>query len=479
MDSIHEFGENIDQYGRKELPFTIEKLPESPKFALTVDYNYSTQAAYKYGVANANSSSYLWYRKNITQIMEMNETKRRRGGTINTSPQQDTTFQMDHDVTIEQENAGVASSSTALNQTTDEHASTRSDEDTNLKVVTSKQQLNKDCLDFIQKNSPLIANSLAFLFDNAKREEFFKLLSSDGNNETIPPDAELRNSLSRFILLYVPLDYMKHLSVQIKLNLITQFLLTNKTDESKIELIIDLANYYARKQEWNLVLELLNNCTQDNEELVDANSPFLMYYMCYNLEGGSGGDSQLFENNFNQSNIGGASQQQQQKNASCSEFLEPQNQQTNFNAKLSQKDMYNLYDHACVCLAFQEAKENDKSYTHLFKMKNFLRQIRAIFGLMYLWSIDGCLEMIDFCLTKSKLYEQPLISNANADLEYFSFNYVPEITVTAAVTNMTKSSNSSSSHSNKQKVKSSDSSVSAANTDSSHSNKQKSRIHRL
>ena len=59
---------------------------------------------------------------------------------------------------------------------------------------------------------------------------------------------------------------MKHLSIQTKLNLVTQFLLTNKTDESKIELIIDLANYYSKKQEWNLVMNLLNNCTHDSEE---------------------------------------------------------------------------------------------------------------------------------------------------------------------------------------------------------------------
>ena len=49
-----------------------------------------------------------------------------------------------------------------------------------------------------------------------------------------------------------------------KMFLITQFLLTNKTDnESKLELIIDLANHYANKQEWNLVFDLINNCTQD------------------------------------------------------------------------------------------------------------------------------------------------------------------------------------------------------------------------
>ena len=79
--------------------------------------------------------------------------------------------------------------------------------------------------------------------------------------------------------------------------------------------------------------------------------------------------------------------------------------------RLSQLDLYNLFDHACICLANQESKTNEKSYTHLFKMKNFLRQIRAIFGLMHFWSIDGCLEMIDYCLTKTRLFEYPSINN--------------------------------------------------------------------
>lgn len=49
---------------------------------------------------------------------------------------------------------------------------------------------------------------------------------------------------------------------------------------------------------------------------------------------------------------------------------------------------------------------------HLFKMKNFLRQVRAMFGLMHLWSIDGCLEIIEYCLTKSRLFDYPSLSNS-------------------------------------------------------------------
>lgn len=74
-----------------------------------------------------------------------------------------------------------------------------------------------------------------------------------------------------------------------------------------------------------------------------------------------------------------------------------------------------MFDHACICLANQEAKSNEKSYTHLFKMKNFLRQVRAMFGLMHLWSIDGCLEMIEYCLTKSRLFEYPNFSSGGVN----------------------------------------------------------------
>ena len=49
-------------------------------------------------------------------------------------------------------------------------------------------------------------------------------------------------------------------------------------------------------------------------------------------------------------------------------------------------------------------------------MKNFLRQIRAIFGLMHLWSIGGCLELVEYCITKSTIYEQPSHSN-NSNIE--------------------------------------------------------------
>lgn len=167
-----------------------------------------------------------------------------------------------------------------------------------LKKSTSTQ-LNTDCLEYIQKNSSLIFNSLSFLFDVTKREAFFKSLSSssaannnslDSNQSTSmmsdPSDSSsVSNSLARFIQLYVPLDYMKHMSMQSKLNMITQFLLTNKTDETKIELIVDLANYYAQKQEWRVVLDLLNGCTQDSEEFNDlmarTTDPTSLVYSMY------------------------------------------------------------------------------------------------------------------------------------------------------------------------------------------------------
>ncbi len=132
--------------------------------------------------------------------------------------------------------------------------------------------MNKDCLDYIHKNFPVISNSLSFLYDKNKRDEFFKQLTNEiattspiSNIEKLRENStdslltsdykevSFNNSLSWFIQLYVPLKHMKHLGMQKKLNMITQFLLTNnKTDESKIELIIDLANYYAEKQEWKV-----------------------------------------------------------------------------------------------------------------------------------------------------------------------------------------------------------------------------------
>jgi hypothetical protein len=65
---------------------------------------------------------------------------------------------------------------------------------------------------------------------------------------------------------------------------------------------------------------------------------------------------------------------------------------------------------------------------------------------MYLWPIDGCLELIDFCLTKSKLFEQPFMNNAaSSDMDQLNFHYVPD----NAASSMNKSSQSSSSNSNK------------------------------
>lgn len=64
-----------------------------------------------------------------------------------------------------------------------------------------------------------------------------------------------------------------HMSMESKLRMITQFLLTNNRsdDEVKCELIIDLANYYALKQEWHVVVDLLNTCCMlDSDEDASA-----------------------------------------------------------------------------------------------------------------------------------------------------------------------------------------------------------------
>ena len=52
----------------------------------------------------------------------------------------------------------------------------------NYPAIQQSSELNQDCLDYIQKNSPLIASSLSFLFDTAKRNEFFRLLDSSSLN---------------------------------------------------------------------------------------------------------------------------------------------------------------------------------------------------------------------------------------------------------------------------------------------------------
>ena len=363
LDSIHGFAENIDQYGQKELPFPIKKIPHSDKFSLIISYSYTSNNVLTKNfepISNKDQidSNLSWYRKFHYNI---EREKKAQYDSKNNSKKQ-----------------SVASSNSHEDNNTSILHSSNDHEISQISQKSIKNELNQDCLDYIQKNSPLISNSLSFLFDINKRNEFFKLLDDENsfvaNNSSSTDNFLNSNSLNRFIQLYVPLNYMKHLSIQTKLNLVTQFLLTNKTDESKIELIIDLANYYSQKQEWNLVMNLLNNCTQDSEEF---NS--LINNNCKNINEKSLINNSI-KSNFNDKN-----------------------------SRFSQKDLYNLYDHACVCQAFQEFKTNEKSYTHLFKIKNFQKQVRAIFGLMYLWPIDNCLEMIDFCLTKSKLIEQSYV----------------------------------------------------------------------
>jgi hypothetical protein len=65
---------------------------------------------------------------------------------------------------------------------------------------------------------------------------------------------------------------------------------------------------------------------------------------------------------------------------------------------------------------------------------------------MHLWPIDGCLELIDFCLTKSRLFEQPFINGSGSDIDQLNFHYMPD---NAATTTAKSSSLSSSSNSNK------------------------------
>ena len=346
-------GENIDEFGRRELTFPIEKIPKSSKFSLVIDYNNQW-----------HKSSASWFKTEIQRILKVNEEEklrksRDRGKLVRSVSQ--TSDLPGESLKVGSDNEDIDVRMDDLNQN-----------------ISTQQKLNKDCLDYISKTSPLISSSLSFLFDINKRDAFFKSLNDNEKND---------NSLNRFIQLYVPLDYMSHLTMQTKLNLITQFLLTNKTEESKIELIIDLANHYAMKQEWNLVFSLLNNCTQDNEELNDITD-----HRKHSISRHSGTITNEFD--FEPS----LDSQDTDKENTLN---------TSDNSRYSRKDLYNLYDQACICQAYQEAKTNEKSFTHLFRIKNFLKQIRAIFGLMHLWSVESCLELIDYCLAKSKLSQEP------------------------------------------------------------------------
>ena len=256
----------------------------------------------KFGLISDVSADSSWYKRRAQACIQKNKKS-------TSSRRKKPSLADDSDLTphIDANNSSSSLSvvETAIESDDNEPFDVNMD-DLNTQPENIKQQLNKDCLDYIQKNSTLISSSLGFLFDAVKRNEFFLLLNGDTNNNRLGPSensddhhrhhlylhhqessssssdsSSLNNSLNRFIQLYVPLDFMRHLSTQTKLNLITQFLLTNKTEESKIELIIELANFYAQSQEWGLVLSLLNSSTQDNEELNElsrcANNKFASY----------------------------------------------------------------------------------------------------------------------------------------------------------------------------------------------------------
>ncbi|RNA16340.1 Zinc finger FYVE domain-containing 26 [Brachionus plicatilis] len=314
LDSIHCYGENIDQFGRKELPFPIVELKSSAKFCLVRDDDLMTND--KIG----------WYKNQIEQLQnKQNDVK----GLENIQGERE--------------------------------------------IVCSKKLLNVECLEYISKSSPLILKNLGFLFDIRIRDDFFTAMSEINVKNLIEYEQNINNCknnyLNRFIQLYVPLDYMSHLNMDLKLDMVTQFLLNSKTEEVKVENIIDLANYYSIKHEWKKVIDLLEDCTQDNEEFYD----FRDLTQVNNLE-----ISVQFITEINSLTI---------------------------NSKFIQKDIYNLFDHACLSFANQEAKHFDKSYYYLFKINNFIRQIRAVFGLIDQWSIDGCLELVDFCIKKCQFFQ--------------------------------------------------------------------------
>jgi len=343
-------------------------MSKSNKFSLVIEYPS--------GLTDSGHSS--WYRKEIQKLIKLNEELkekklRQRGLKMVRSASQSSELPTD---STSQNLEAVAEEVNVIHM-----------DDMNEMGLLTRQKLNTDCLDYIDKSSPLISQSLSFLFDMNKREDFFRILIDNENNNN-------DNALNRFIQLYVPLPFMSHLSMQTKLNLITQFLLTNKTEESKIELIINLANHYAMKQEWHLVLSLLNNCTQDNEELNDLDDAF-SHKNSISKHSGT-----LINNDFDFYDV-------ESKESDKSSEQTSQSRDSDNNGRFSRKDLYNLYDHSCICQAHQEAKTNEKSYIHLYKMKNFLKQTRAIFGLMHLWSVESCLELVEYSLAKCKLFQEP------------------------------------------------------------------------
>lgn len=323
LDSIHCYGENIDLYGQKELPFQIVELKKSEKFYLSLEDDFSDEKM-------------KWHKSQLEKILKKEHLDKNK-----------------ENIFLEKE----------TNHT--------------------KKLLNSECLEYISKNSPLIFKNLGFLFDIQIREKFFTAINEKKFKNIIEYEQDKNNCnnnfLNRFIQLYVPLDFMNHMNMDLKLDMVTQFLFNSKTEKFKVESIIDLANYYCLRNEWKSVIDLLENCTQDNEEFFD----FRELAQVSNLE-------------FSVKFI---------TEISC----------LNTYSKFIQKDIYNLFDHACISYANQETKHFEKSYCYLFKINNFKRQIRAVFGLMYQWPIEGCLESIDFLVQKCKFFQLTDLNSNEAE----------------------------------------------------------------
>jgi hypothetical protein len=265
LEEMHEiYGENLNDYGVKELSFIIERIDESNSFSLIIDFNNDQnnengsssmkldQNFYSMpiGLCRPDLDPTTWYCKKI--VNKLKATKDQRSKSIQ------------------------------INQ--DKIETTEEFEKVVMKDYNDRSNLNKSCLDYIKEsNSSLISDGLSFLFDETKRKSFFNLLKLDSPisqsssllvHQPLPPHPHPppsppppsttmigeNNYLTRFIQLYVPLEFMHHLNDNDRLTIITKFLVINKTDETKIELIIDLANYYAQQQNWDCVLKLLNNC---------------------------------------------------------------------------------------------------------------------------------------------------------------------------------------------------------------------------
>lgn len=96
LDSIDAFGENIDEFGRKELPFPVVMIAASSRFSLIIDYEYSAQPVYEmtknFAATNSDVVSAgeafncLWFKKEICKTVILYEQKklmaRRSLGTV-------------------------------------------------------------------------------------------------------------------------------------------------------------------------------------------------------------------------------------------------------------------------------------------------------------------------------------------------------------------------------------------------------------